>query len=691
MELLVKNIIRDKKIRSFSLLLLLLLFSRIMLSSVNSFWTTILSELILFCILILTGLYLYNPIEKRKTEAVSLIMNVAVLNAAVYFLLSFSSNLFDFWHVEVRAFLVNPDIFAYVVSMIILVAIAIIYVYTFQVFRCFYFLGERKKDPLYFNLMLIFFIIASFANSISAYFGADYIKKAFIVSSILLILFNSIKISWIAFLSKKEKKQLLLISVISIILFILNLHSLMDRNQFVEFIKGSSPAIYQFMFLVMIYGCVYFGILFFTTLFHLPTAEAFDRKATEITSLQNLSALITRVFDLNELADTVTELALKVAGANSAWIVWKNPKHLNPASARNITFTDSIIITEIVEAFNLKTPINSAVILNISKDKKTSGLSEKFQYVLASPLKAQNTIKGFLIIAKKKNSAFDEEDKSAVNTFSEYVSLAIENSELVEKSIEKERLERELEVAREMQQKLLPQAAPQIGKVQISSVFIPAFEVGGDYYDFFRINDDNLGFIIADVSGKGISAAFIMAEIKGIFESLSGILTRPKDILIEANRILQKSLNRKSFVSALYGIVNQQSGILSICRAGHTPAIMLREGKINELKPSGIGLGLDFSDNFGLSLEEIQIKLQHNDTIVLYTDGITEAENSEMEEFGNTRLEEVVLQHKDDKTDDISQSIISEVTMFSQNNHQHDDITLLILRWKENKILDGDK
>ena len=118
--------------------------------------------------------------------------------------------------------------------------------------------------------------------------------------------------------------------------------------------------------------------------------------------------------------------------------------------------------------------------------------------------------------------------RTAINTFSDYASVAIENSLLLEQSIEKERLEKELDVAREIQKKILPAKNPEFENLSVTSVFIPAFEVGGDYYDFFEISKNKFGFIIADVSGKGITAAFIMAEVKGIFSSLSRMIESPK-------------------------------------------------------------------------------------------------------------------------------------------------------------------
>ena len=138
------------------------------------------------------------------------------------------------------------------------------------------------------------------------------------------MVFNSIRISWIAFLTKKEKIYLLLLSFFITSLFIVNIINSSGENVYSQILVGFSPALKQFNHIIMIYGSIYFFILFFTTLFHLPTAEAYDRKAQEVTSLQYFSKLITEVLDFNDLAETVTDITQKLSGSRASWIIWKN-------------------------------------------------------------------------------------------------------------------------------------------------------------------------------------------------------------------------------------------------------------------------------------------------------------------------------------------------------------------------------
>ncbi|QKK01084.1 MAG: serine/threonine-protein phosphatase [Ignavibacteriota bacterium] len=223
----------------------------------------------------------------------------------------------------------------------------------------------------------------------------------------------------------------------------------------------------------------------------------------------------------------------------------------------------------------------------------------------------------------------------------------------------------------------------------ISTFFTPAFEVGGDYYDFFEIDRNKLGFVIADVSGKGISAAFIMAEIKGIFNSLSKMIDTPKQILEKVNEILLQRLTKKDFVSALYGIIDSEKEELTFARAGHCPAILIRNSKIRTFKTSGIGLGLTNSFDFNNHLEEITINLKDDDTLAFYTDGITESKNDKLEDFGEEHFSNILIEHSDKSVNEIADEVIKEVSLFSRSHHQYDDITLIILKWNKKNNSNG--
>ena len=620
-----------------------------------------------------------------------MVMSVGVLNAFIFFLLIFSGPILNGLFDNIKETITRPGMAYSIISFIYVFVIFVSVSYIFLTFKELFFLKQNRNVNLYFNTMIVFFLLTSFATVFDEIEGMSFLKNTFFIVSIVLIFINSIKISWIAFIVKKEKIYLLFLSVVISVLFLMNLIKSSGENANNQILTAFSPVLSEFIYIIFLYGGIYFGILFFTTLFHLPTAEAFDRKAQEVSSLQYFSKLVNQVLDFKELAETVTEIAAKVCNADASWIYWQNKNETNILANKYIGYVDAELITQNILDKKDLTGLTSTKVIILDRVNTINKLSDNFSQAAVSQIRAHDELRGYLFIVKKNQKIFDEEDREAINTFSDYASIAIENSRLLEESIEKERMEKELDLAREIQRKILPAENPKYEKLEISSVFIPAFEVGGDYYDFFEIDKNNLGFVIADVSGKGISAAFIMAQIKGIFESLSNEIDKPKNILIKANRILKRTLDRKTFVSAAFGVIDFQKEVLHLARAGHCPIIILRDGVAESLRPSGIGLGLNFDNQFEDNLDEIEIKLKQDDVIVLYTDGITEAKNSQLEDFGDKYFEKILLDNHDKNVDEIANKVIREVTLFSKDTSQHDDITLVVFKWKHKIKLDGEK
>jgi phosphoserine phosphatase RsbU/P len=681
---------RNMKLQAFLGFTVLLLIYKIIYPAGHLFPLILINELFVIALTIFLILYFFDLFNSKRINPVSLVMSVGIVSAIVFFLISFSNTIINGLFSDVSERVKNPDlvfsIITFIYSLIILISLS----YIFLSFKEFFYLNKKQNASTYFNTMVVFIILSALTAFLKNDLDLSFIKNTFFIVSIILIVINSLKISWIAFVVKKEKLIILFLSIIIAILFTVNLINNSDKEIHHRILSQFSPALNQFFTIIMLYGIIYFSILFFTTLFHMPTAEAFDRKAQEVSSFQYFSKLITQVLDFSELTETITDTGMKVCEAHAAWIVLQEEKNLKIVANKNIGLVNAEKLTNYIFEKNIE-KYDKTFILKLEKYKGAAEAGENYSLAAVSPLKAYNTLRGYLIVVKKENYIFDEEDKNAINTFSDYASVAIENSRLLEESIEKERLEKELDVAREIQRKIIPAKNPQYDKLEISSAFIPAFEVGGDYYDFFDIGENKVAFIIADVSGKGISAAFIMAEIKGIFESLSKTIESPREILIKANQILQRTLDRKSFISAAYGVIDLHEEKLQLARAGHCPILLIRDGSAENLRPSGLGLGLDFGFRFAETLDEIELNLKENDTIVLYTDGISEAKNSLDEDFGDFQFQKILLENNCKNADEITNSVLKEITLFSRNNHQHDDITLVILKWKPKIKNDGEE
>jgi len=676
-----RNIVTTQ-LQLFLLAGFLLFVFKLFFGSSDTLYLRILLDLLIGASIFFLLLALIRFENSRATAPLSLILNVGILLAIMFFIIMFSDYLLPSIFDNINLKLKNPDLVYNIVSVIYVLVLVGIISFFLITLRHFFYLNQRKNVRIYFNTMLVFFILASLSINFFRDVNLSFLATTFFVVSVLLMVFNSIRISWIAFLSKKEKIYLLLLSFVITTLFIVNITNSTGDNIYTQIVTAFSPSLRQFNQIIMIYGSIYFLILFFTTLFHLPTAEAYDRKAQEVTSLQYFSKLITEVLDFNDLAETVTDIAQKLSGSKATWIIWKNGTKQNSLAAKNIGFVESDKVTnQILERVSFEN-LTSTKTFNLKERISESTSENSLTVVSVSPIKTRGETQGILVAAKGSGQIFTQDDLNAIETFSDYASVAIENSRLLEESIEKERLEKELDVAREIQRKILPLKVPEYPNLQIASVFIPAFEVGGDYYDFFKISETKLGFVIADVSGKGISAAFIMAEIKGIFESLVKTIERPKEILIKANDILKETLDSKTFVSAAYGYFDLTEKKLVFSRAGHCPLFLLRDDNTNQIKPSGLGLGLSDGDYFEQTLEEYSVNLNENDTIVLYTDGVTEAKNELLEDFGDKQFLRVLQSNINLSAEELSNKIIKEITVFSSGHEQYDDITLVIFKWQ---------
>jgi serine phosphatase RsbU (regulator of sigma subunit) len=270
-------------------------------------------------------------------------------------------------------------------------------------------------------------------------------------------------------------------------------------------------------------------------------------------------------------------------------------------------------------------------------------------------------------------------------------SMTASVEELLQQKAEKERLEQELRIARNIQMSLLPQGPLRMPGLSLTAHCEPAREVGGDYYDFLPLDAGRLGILIADVSGKGTSAALYMAELKGLMLSLSQLHTSPRALLIDANRIISHHLDSRSFITMTYAIVDMHERTLTYARAGHCPLIYrpAANGRgacgVQILAPDGLVLGLkiDNGEMFSKLLQEDTLPLVPGDLFVLFTDGISEAMNPADECFGETRLGELIDAHAHLSSEDLRDRILGEIRTFVGTASQHDDMTMLLLEVEE--------
>ena len=256
---------------------------------------------------------------------------------------------------------------------------------------------------------------------------------------------------------------------------------------------------------------------------------------------------------------------------------------------------------------------------------------------------------------------------------------------LLQQAADKERLEEELRIARKIQMSLLPRDTTSIPEVRVTARCVPAREVGGDYYEFVRLGDRRLGILVADVSGKGTSAALYMAELKGLFLSLSRIYESPRQLLVEVNRLITDDIDSRSFITMIYAVLDMDRETLTYARGGHTPLIFMpgdgRGSTAEMLAPSGLVVGLDgFQSHFERLIEEASLRVGRGDVAVLFTDGVSEAMNQADDLFGEDRLRRLVEENAGLTAEGLRERILADVEAFVGSADQHDDMTLVLLK-----------
>jgi sigma-B regulation protein RsbU (phosphoserine phosphatase) len=251
-------------------------------------------------------------------------------------------------------------------------------------------------------------------------------------------------------------------------------------------------------------------------------------------------------------------------------------------------------------------------------------------------------------------------------------------ADLKRTTAEKERMEKELEIARGIQQSFLPDAPPSIPGIEIAARNIPAMEVGGDFYDFIPVSEHHWGLVIADVSGKGVPAALFMALSRTLVRASTASNPDPARSIAHANRLICADSKTSMFVTLFYAILDPSGMTISYVNAGHNPPLLLHQGDAGVvlLKARGVALGVIEE----LELESVTLPIRPGDLLVLYTDGVTEAVNREMVEFGEARLEEAINRHRNATAGGVIIGILDAITAFIGEQPQHDDITLVVLK-----------
>ena len=299
-------------------------------------------------------------------------------------------------------------------------------------------------------------------------------------------------------------------------------------------------------------------------------------------------------------------------------------------------------------------------------------------FAVLVPMRMQDETKGVLAVGPKISQAeFDEADLEFLKTLGNQAMTSLENARLFEEALEKQRMEEELNLARGMQQALLPSQLPELNGYEIAALNIPSREVGGDYYDVIPISDHQVGITIADVAGKGAGAALLMSNLQASLRALTSAEMPIEEMVSRINNLIFQNTGLDKYITFFYGRLDTQRHTFTYCNAGHNPPYRVgRTGEAEELMTGGIVIGM-MAD---MAFETETIQLEGGDRIVMFTDGITEAFDEKNEEFGEERVKKIVQKFPDLPAQEMMDRIVSDVKAFSKGAPQADDITMVVVK-----------
>ncbi len=304
--------------------------------------------------------------------------------------------------------------------------------------------------------------------------------------------------------------------------------------------------------------------------------------------------------------------------------------------------------------------------------------AEQVKLEVLVPLKSKSALKGVIGIGSKiTGEDFSETELGFLETLANDAIGAIENARMVQQLLEKQRLEEELKIARDIQKRLLPEVCPRVPGFKIAALNHSCRQVGGDYFDCIALGQNRLGLAIADVSGKSTPAALLMANLQASLRTLATEDLPVHQLVGRINNIIFQNTTSDKFITFFYGELWARENRLIYTNAGHNPPLLFRvNGEYELLDEGGVILGILKNQVY----REKSVEFHPNDVLVLYTDGITEALNAREEEFGEERLIEVIRKNRARRAEELAAAIIKEVERFTEGTEQSDDITLLIVK-----------
>ncbi len=562
-------------------------------------------------------------------------------------------------------------------------AVIVFLISTFTVWKKLVLYQKSRRLVVLWNVFEAMLMASIFFNFTGEVLEDNVVFKILFGVLALMALILSANMKWVAYLNFKQKwKSILLILLVTIYLIYFFRLIYVASQDILGFFNSIDNLFIISLFTFLLSYSI-FSLL--VILFNLPTSSVFERKLEEAINFQRLSQSIQQGENENQIFDILLNSAMSAVYADVGWIEIEKLDEDPLLRSRNISRVNLIEAKKQIDQGKhkrlLKNPLEKAsdedrILVTIKKSN--------FRSALIIPLKVQNKIAGHMYLIKEVSDGFNKEMINIINTFASQASISIENFRLLGEALENERYKEEINIAKSVQRALIPDKLDHDERFEIHAFTEAAAEVGGDYYDTFQLEEHKFAIVIGDVSGNGTSAAFHMSQMKGIFQSLVQLDLSAKEFLINANTALSRCLERTSFITLSYFIIDTDERTIEFSRAGHCPTLYYSKKKKSAqfFQNKGLGLGILRNDKFGDFIEVNRMKFEKDDIAVLYTDGISEAANSKKEEFGYDRMQTLLDQNAHYDPIMIQKIFISKLYEFCGHKDLNDDYTMVVIKFK---------
>ncbi len=520
-------------------------------------------------------------------------------------------------------------------------------------------------------------------DSYSSFFGIMGFLLTVVGAIVMLI--NIRRLNWVAGITMDKKIRLLWLTACgAFAALILSLtHSFGEEAAVTEsaqlFIRSGAVLPYTINF----FGFVFFVRLLFAIVASLPNSGIVDRRSNEVESLAYLTRLMAETADVEQLLTSVTQFALRVCRAHGAWCETYEDDGEVRVIAAQLVHPDYVRALHSNRQLHrlLQTSERPVLIESVADHLPEADRSLAVRSLIAVPLVSNHHRTGTLVMFSTVEFGFEADDLRLLTAFGDTISIALDQARLMEAAIEKERLQKEFDVAQRIQSSLLPVTAPSIDRFAVDAITIPATEVGGDYFDYVRFANGSTGVLIADVSGKGIPAALYMATLKGAVLAEMRYATGPADLLRRINAALFGSMERQMYITMACISYHPDSRSLRVARAGHTPVLVRTGDDVHVLTPRGVAIGIVGPGMFDAALVEEALTVSDGDICLLTTDGVNERRNERLAEISLDPVVELIRAQCDTTASDIVRATLELLEQHADGAEQHDDLTIVAIRF----------